>query len=61
MKNKLRTLKNEIKANIANGIWKVRPKFWNDSIKFTMAMWYTDRLVAASQIDESWPNNLNII
>ena len=33
MKNKLKTLKNEIKAKIANGIWKFRTKFWNDSIK----------------------------
>ena len=23
----------EIKAKIANGIWKFRTKFWNDSIK----------------------------
>ena len=34
MKNKLKTLKkNEIKAKIANGIWKFRKKFWNNSIK----------------------------
>ena len=32
MKNKLKTLKkNEIKAKIANGIWKFRTKFWNDT------------------------------
>ena len=30
MKNKFKTLKkNDIKAKIANGIWKFRTKFWN--------------------------------
>ena len=34
MENKLKTYrKNEIKANIANGISKFRRQFWNDGIK----------------------------
>ena len=44
MKNKLKTLKIEIKAKIANGIWKFRTKFWNDSSKiYNGHMWYTHR------------------
>ena len=46
MKNKFKTFKKKtkIKAKIANGIWKFRTKFWNDSIKL-----YSGHVVHSSE------------
>ena len=55
MKNKLK-IKNEIKAKIANGIWKFRTKFWNDSIEI-----YSGHVVHPSLTQPRIPNRESML